>query len=212
VGQGDYVVKHGDCISSIAIAHGFFWDTIWNLPENAGLKEARGDPNVLLVGDRVFIPEKRKRLETRPTEAKHSFVMKGVPARVRLQLLDEDEPRVNEDYVLIVDGTPFEGATDAEGILEQVVPPNARKATLRIGTAEEGEEYELSLGGLDPIDEISGIQMRLANLAFECGAPDGTLNEETQYALREFQRRYKLEETGEPDDGTRQELKKIHGS
>ena len=43
-------VKPGDCILSIVDAKGFFWETLWEHPENGELREKRLDPNTLLPG------------------------------------------------------------------------------------------------------------------------------------------------------------------
>ena len=55
-----YQVKEGDCLSSIAFEQGFFPDTIWNHSNNAVLKEKRKDPNVLMQGDVVFVPDREQ--------------------------------------------------------------------------------------------------------------------------------------------------------
>ncbi|MFH1075402.1 MAG: hypothetical protein V1753_00935 [Pseudomonadota bacterium] len=52
----DYIVKQGDCIESIAFKHGLFWETVWNHPNNQQLKQERKNPNILLAGDKVFVP------------------------------------------------------------------------------------------------------------------------------------------------------------
>jgi Putative peptidoglycan binding domain len=106
VGEGEYLVQSGDCISSIAKTHGHFWETLWNDPANAKLKAARGNPNILFPGDRVTIPPIRNKVESRPNNARHRFVRKGVPSKFRLRLVAE-----NREDVAASQGSPprYEG-------------------------------------------------------------------------------------------------------
>lgn len=87
-----HTVKQGECMSSIAGKYGHFWETLWDHPQNADLKERRGDPNVLNPGDTVHVPDKIEKSENCATGQTHRFVKKGVPAKLRLRLLqDPDE-------------------------------------------------------------------------------------------------------------------------
>ena len=95
VGQGEYVVKAGECMSSIAFKQGFFWQTLWDLSENSELQRVRKDPFVLLAGDRVHIPHIRPKMESGGTEQKHTFRRKGVPAHFTLTLLTQGNPRAD---------------------------------------------------------------------------------------------------------------------
>ncbi|MBC7927680.1 MAG: LysM peptidoglycan-binding domain-containing protein, partial [Bryobacteraceae bacterium] len=36
-----HIVQAGDCVSSIAEYYGFDWERLWNLPENATVKQSR---------------------------------------------------------------------------------------------------------------------------------------------------------------------------
>ena len=47
----------------------FYWQTLWNLPENAALKTLRKNQNVLMAGDTLHIPDLTVKQETRPTDA-----------------------------------------------------------------------------------------------------------------------------------------------
>jgi hypothetical protein len=209
----NHTVAQGDCISSIAEKNGLFWETVWNHPENSELKEKRKDPNILLPGDVVFVPDKQMKEESGATEQCHKFRKKGVPAKIRLQILDDDdEPRADEPYILEIDGKAISGQTDSEGVIEQFIPPNARKGKLLVG--EEQEEYLLDLGHIDPIDTVAGVQVRLQNLGYDCGGADGKLGSKTRAAILEFQQKHELEEieeTGEIDQATLDKLEEIHG-
>src|SRR5205823_8856403 len=157
----NYSVKEGDCISSIAFENGFFPDTIWNNPNNAELKAKRKDPNILMPGDVVFVPDKRIKELSEPTNQVHKFRVKNVPAKLNLRLLFDGEPRRSETFTLDIDGKISIDKTDSDGNIKISIPPNAKNGKLTIGTGERKMEYDLELGRLDPVDKISGVQARL---------------------------------------------------
>lgn len=202
-------MKAGECIDSIAFKYGHFPATVWDDPQNQALKELREDPNILLEGDRVHIPDLRRKSETRATDQRHTFRRRGVPARFRIQLLDEGEPRAELDYVLVIDDKiTHTGTTDAEGVLDVTLPPTAVRGLLTLGQGEEEEEIELSFGRLDPVSEEAGVRQRLFNLGF-LATPTAS-SEDLAAALRRFQAHHELEASGEIDDATRAKLAEVH--
>ncbi|CDH44894.1 PGRP and LysM peptidoglycan-binding domain-containing protein [Candidatus Contendibacter odensensis] len=209
VGQGKHVVQYGECLDSISLKYGFFWETLWNHGENSDLRSVRKDPFVLLKGDKVCIPDLRPKQENRPVDAHHRFIRKGMPSRLKVQLLEEDIPLADERYTLDVEGSVLiSGVTDANGWLDERIKPNARHAILRL---ESGAEYRLDLGGLDPVTTLSGLQARLHNLGFECSAEKGKLGPLTEGAIRAFQGKHGLETSGDPDEQMLSKLIEIHG-
>lgn len=211
VGHGDHVVRDGECVSSIAKDSGHFWETIWSDSQNEDLKTARQEPNVLLPGDRVFVPPIRPKCEPGQSEMRHRFVRRGEPGKIRMVLRRNGEPRANEPYTLEIDGVEFSGTLDAEGKLERVIPGDAKQGKLIVGEGADAKEYTLKLGGLDPVESLSGLQARLTNLGFAAGKVTGEMNEQTQSAIRKFQARHELPETGEADEATRTKVREIHG-
>lgn len=241
-----HTVRQGECISSIAFERGFFWETVWKHPENSKLKQERKDPNVLKPGDEVFVPEKEEKQESCPCEKRHRFRKKGVPAILRLRLMEEpqrdeqqsragppqypppqdlqdedpqeqaeevdDKPRANVPYVVTIDGENTEGQTDSEGMLEVSIPPNASSGELVIepGTPQEAT-IPIRLGYLEPIDTVTGVKQRLANLTFDCGDTTDEENQDYADSIRAFQRQYGIQDSGEIDDQTREKLWEIHG-
>jgi hypothetical protein len=201
-------VQLGDSIPSLAMDNGFFPDTIWNHPQNAGLRAKRKSQNQLYPGDEVFIPELRKGTQTRSTDGSHKFKRKGVPAKLVLQLKKLGEPRKNESYVLIIDGVSYNGTLDGDGKLQQFIPPDAKGGQVLLNGGKE--VIKINLGFLNPVDELSGMQQRLNNLGFFCSNEDGTLDDQTAAALKAFQRSVGVQETGQPDGATKAKLLELH--
>ena len=132
-------VQQGESIGSIAKQSGMFWETIWNHPENAALKQKRDDPNVLRPGDEVFIPETQLNHVEGGTQTRHRFRVKGVPALLQIQFLLNEKPRANEPYELDIDGLLSSGRTDGQGWINESIPPDAKKGKL---TFDDEDQYE----------------------------------------------------------------------
>lgn len=196
---------------SIAEDNGFLWQTLWNHADNAGLKQLRENPNVLFPGDTVVIPDKQPRLENAATDQLHQYVKKSNLAQVRLRLLDvKRRPRPNVQYTATVDAVVSTGNTDDAGYITLAVAPNASQLKLTVKDGSRTEDYNLPLGSIDPIEELSGVQQRLVNLGYPCGSEED-LGELTKTAIRAFQAERNLTVTGDLDDTTRQALKQMHG-
>ena len=219
-----HTAAQGDSVESIAHAAGHVWQTLWDHPENAALRERRRSPHVLHPGDVVFVPPLKLRTETLATGKTHTFRRRGVPSRLVVRFLLNGQPRANAEYTVVIDGKERTGRTDGDGWLRESVAPQACKAEVRFPRqaqeTPDGEEapggdekgappqdiYQLDLRHLDPSSEISGAQGRLLMLGYDVDAIDGNMNDKTRSALKAFQADNGLDVTGELDDATQAKL------
>jgi len=202
-----HVVLAGEGIDSIAYRYGFFPDTIWAASENAALRRERLDRNILQEGDVVIIPDKGRKAMRVATGKCHVFRRRGVPAVFRVRLLKRGVPRANVDCVLVTGDVRLAGRTNSDGVLELYVPPDSIDGALTIG---DEAPIPIGFGQLDPVTSIRGVQQRLGNLGFTCRNTGGELDESTMDALRRFQASVEIEESGLPDDATRDALVRLH--
>ncbi len=203
-----HTVSHGESIASIAKNQGFLWKTIWEHPNNAGLRTKRKDPNQLVAGDELFIPEKGNKSVSRPVDARHTFTRKGEPTRLRLRMTTQDDARANEAYTLTFGTQVIHGVTDDDGKIDHPIPGETQSARL---TMSEGQEvYDVEIGGLPPANENQGIQSRLENLGFDCGGERGQIGEGTRRAIKRFQAQQGLQISGEVDAATQNKLEALH--
>lgn len=216
-----HTVEQGEYLASIAKDYGFSdWHTIYDHPENADLKKNRPNPNILLPGDELYIPDKDPKQESCPTEKKHKFQVRVPKVTLKIVLKDwEGKPIKNEQYVLTVGWLKLQGSTDGSGKLEQKIPIGIDTAQLSVERL--GVTWHLKIGHLDPLQDgapdaavISGIQARLNNLGFHCGAVDGDLGPKTRAALQHFQQTVmgRSDADGTPDAQTCDALTSQHGS
>lgn len=210
-----HTVQPGESLANIAFEHGLLPEMVWAHAGNEALRAQRPDMNQLKAGDSLVVPDKRRQELPAATGKRHRFRLKGVPHVFQLQLLDDDEPRGHQPYTLTVEGkfakADLQGTTDADGLLTAHIPPGARTARLVIEADAYFDRLELDvmLGSLDPAEELTGVQMRLANLGFDCPV-DGQVSDALAQAVSAFQRQFELPVTGEADPATRARLAEVH--
>lgn len=211
----DHIVEPGECVISIAEANGHFWETLWDASQNRALRDKRSDPNCLVAGDKIHIPDIVTKEESKGAGQRHRFRRKGVPAKLRIQMLSPSgQPRANRAYRVDIDGAITSGQTDADGMVDISIPCGATNGTLILEADGKNaeERHPLALGKLEPATEIKGAQARLKNLGSNTVTVNGQLDEQTKAALRDFQAAQGLSETGELDQTTSDKLREVHGS
>ena len=102
-------------------------------------------------------------------------------------------------YKLEVQGQTYQGQTDSNGMIIQVVAgsPSTGKLTLGMWSCD------LTIQPLPAIDSEAGYSARLSNLGYY---PDDAAK-----ALMRFQSANELDISGKLDDDTQSKLKEVHG-
>lgn len=205
-------VRQGDCVASIAAAHGI-GDVrlIIDHPENRALFEAPGRvPGVLRPGDLVVVPMRINEHQLAPEDTLRVRV-KVPRSTLRIRLTGAGDEALANKRVLARFATvrePRELSTDGDGFVEIPLPARAREVTLELPEIEE--TLVVALGHMDPISEASGVRKRLANLGYL--PPDGGATEdELAGAVRRFREARSMPEGG-VDDELRSALVDAHGS
>jgi len=205
-----HTVLQGEWLCQIARKYGFpDVSELYNHDANADLKRARPDPNLLLPGDRVFIPEKSLKEVDAATGRLHRYEVKTAKCRFKVVVHDEDGTVfMLKSFKLKLGGTLYEGTSGGDGLVEVEIPSQAVDS----GELEiEGHTIPIRLGHLDPLDEVSGVKARLHNLGYDCGPIDHEKCDALTAALRLFQKLNSLKVTGDLDGPTRSRLKEVYG-
>ena len=203
-----HTIHPGECIRSLSKQYGVRWDTIWGHSENAALREKRADLHLLLNKDKVFIPDKQIRTESIQTEQRHTFRRNIGSTKLKIRLIVDGDPLSDAAYILNAEGAVFEDKTNGDGLLEHVIPADAREGVLRI---EDFDPISLELGKLDLIDTVTGIQQRLTNLNYPCGAINGINGKLTKAAVTAWQQEHNLQVDGIVGPETRKSIENEYG-
>jgi hypothetical protein len=199
----DVRARPGDCVCTIAEDHGHFWQTLWELAGNAALRDARKNPNQLVEGDVVVVPERRPKQVTVATGGAHRFKRHGVPSFVRVRCELFGEPLADRPFTAEARGVIYCGVTDGDGVAAVPLAPEVREVRLVIGSGADAHVLELDVGTVPPVDTEPGVRARLTNL--------GLTHERLEDAIRAFQATAGLVASGTADAPTRAALVAHHG-
>lgn len=209
-----YTIRPGDSLVNIAYENGLLVEALWIHADNAALRAKRPDRNILMPGDKVAIFDRQVMHVAAATGQRHRFRLKDVPHNFSIQLFDNTVARRHQAYKLMVRGDGFtasrDGVTDGQGVLTARIPPRSVTARLSIDNGESTPlELDILFGSLDPVEELSGVQKRLANLGYNCPV-DGVMGAVTRQAIEAFQRRFSLPLTGKADSPTQERLRQMN--
>ena len=157
-----HTVAQGECLSSIAHAHGFpSYKSIYAHADNADLRAKRPNPNVIYPGDEVHIPDYKEAPHSLATGQRHRIVMKCPSVKLRLLVLDSaGKSAAGGRYRLKVGDLDEKKAVPANGIIEAVVSPSDKEGTLWVYWS--GDDQPQGDGPL-PADGLGGISIHIAD-------------------------------------------------
>lgn len=162
-------IRPGESLLQLAYEAGFdSWKRLWHHEANEDLRAAREDPQVLLPGDEITVPDPVSTPEERcPVDKEHRFRLTRPRAWVNLRMVDDaGEPLAGARYALTIDRTTHEGLTDDDGMLSVEIQPNVHHGHIQVWFDKDRPPFESSVmvGYLDPASSWSGISGRLSNL------------------------------------------------
>ena len=166
-----YPVRDNDFVLKLAHKLGFNPDVVWNDPRNGDLRELRKDPNVLLGGDILYVPDQDPESHDLVVGTTNSFVAPEPPQTTVSVRFVGSESSTYAGRAFALDELPdLSGlATDDTGLATFDVPVTLDRVTLVF--PDTGESHALLIGALNPIDTPSGMFQRLQHLG-HIGAVD----------------------------------------
>jgi len=219
---GYHKVQQGEHIAGIAAMYGFpKYAPIWNHPNNASLRQTRDNPNVLLPGDELYVPDPQTQQFDRPVDQEHTFKLSADPLELLIVLHNiYGKPVAQRPCTLTLGLNQFQLTSDANGLIRHGIPKKAVDASLTVkdqvtvkGTdIPIDRHFQLKIGYLDPVDQPSGQQARLANLGYYRGPAAPQDADEFLSAVEEFQCDNNLTVDGICGPQTQAKLKSVHGS
>lgn len=214
-----HTVQQGETLNRIAKTYKFVsGETIYNHADNAEFRKIRKDPNVIFPGDKINIPDKEDRTGSGSTNSTHIFrVKKPIIETFRVRIQNRSgKPWVGKRVSLVVGGESFDAPIGSDGVVSVDLPiGDETGGELKVFMDPASEEpthiYEVQLGHLDPVQELSGVQARCNLLGFDCGVADGIMGSKTRAGVKEFQADNGLDVDGVPGPMTKGKLEAVYG-
>lgn len=191
------------------------YQSVWMSGDNADLRKARPDPNILMPGDILVVPDPKPKTYHLATGERHRIALKVPKKELRLRiLLHKDEPLAGTSYTLTVDeeDEPRQGTTDGDGVLKELIRFDRTGALLEI----DDRRFRLRFNYLNPFpatpkESVIGVSSRLACLGYEAGAASRPDSAALASALALYQTDASIDATGKLDSATNDKLAEDFG-
>jgi hypothetical protein len=218
----EHIVAENEHLAGIAAQHGFSSiGPIWNHPENAKLKALRKNPNILFVGDSVFIPDRETKDIPKETDERHLFVAAVARLELHVKVHDQGFQPIGGDAEMTT-GSDKTSMTKKGDVFEAPLRPDVKEALLDFPiskTARQRPRIRTQPGRLDPLETLPGQQQRLNNLGYFAGfvktqATDPKkVDLQLRWAVEEFQRDHmgQAQVDGVLGPNTLKKLKEVYG-
>lgn len=128
-------VNEGDCFVSLAAEAGIRdYKLLVDHGPNSGVKQNRPNPNMLVKGDVVEVPDGKTKKETKAVDKTWTFEVKALkPPKLLIILLDKDDKPLGKVKWKLVGSQTVEGKTKKDGKIEiEQIPPTEKTATLHV--------------------------------------------------------------------------------
>jgi hypothetical protein len=172
------------------------WKAFYNDDLNRDFWNLGPDPNALLPGDSLHVPDEETKAELCST----AHVLPALRNTIGLRFIVRDvdgEPLAREKYQVDGTGEIPDGILCSDALHDVIVPPCALEGTLAVWVRDDldlADVWTLKLGHLDLID--NGSHARLHNLGYDCGPVDGVNGSRMQVGVRAFQKERSLQVDG----------------
>lgn len=206
-----HTVVEDEWIGSIAAAEGHYsWEAIWGHARNK-LLDIRRNPNLLVVGDEIWIPPVEVRGASTVTAMLHRLVVSSPKNKLVIRFTRITRYVANFGPIRVtlkVGRSRKRGTLNKDGDqIEAYLPLKATEATLTI----KGASATLHIGNLRPLARMDGMQARITNLGWDVGKIDNQDGPRTQRGVKGFQGCYKIKVDGVIGDQTRSKAKEVYG-
>lgn len=188
-----HTVRQGENVHSIAQKYRSDANKIWSHGRNRHLRENRRNPNCLLPGDVLFIPENQDWFTGLSTGQTHYFEVK-MPKKTVLKVTFRCNGQAlsNCRYELKYDEESKSGTTDGSGNIEVPLPIEVTQAVVTF--PERKRVFRLNLRHLNPVESESGVQARLSAMGYYFGGIDGVKGNKHKAALKRYKQKHGIED------------------
>lgn len=205
-------VAQGECAVMLAHHYGHLPETVWKANSALSAKPGRS-MTVLMPGDQLVIPPRQGASIEVAVKQRYLILHQLARTAFSVRLLDSEGSPFRQCQYLIrffAVGAVLAnrlGQTDSGGFLHERIQPDVTQIEVDLNTAEGDQTYRFDVGGLDPVDETSGVVERLNNLGYPCSPGN---EQSIACAVGTFQWFEQIPITGKVDDDLRGRLGIAH--